>query len=953
MPSQNKISPPFFREPTDELEAYLTYLNNTLRSGPPERFKKAVTDAIKVVNCFRFIKANESFIRYAFNNPDDKTIYTEYPRDKENHVLRDFDNTSFHIFRSEHQDAEAYLTSLKVQTSEFEGAIKIAREYNKLKQLTRKTKYDKKVGCLDERTSAAINYSTLLTSLNGIDIFEDLLSDILQVVETDSQGNLIDEHIQYLIIFDHFKPYFGGRIYSETKKQTLLFQPDSLVEHLAIIRDYRPPTSKIFFKNTAQEALEIIRNENAVVKTMSFSRRDDTNLEFISNQLADPAKVRPCKKLESTVNRTQILDTKTGIWKTRTINGSRGRPKPEDWEFTKKEAVSLLPSNANMELYQQDQHDIGFLFDVRQVYVKEKYVFRYNQATNQRWWLGPADSSRTYQKTESLDSLRQYLRKNQNGHFPVAHTELLVGLSLKALKALIVHNLSNEGLLKGIVASYHLTQKLGCYLPILLFQRSAFPSAYSSKDQLLQIRAAQNNQRLQTDVLPFDLSLQTLEQWVIEGQRLEIIAAIREENSSAESLLKTADAACFTADFIKTLSILQEKHSSLSFLQELVIRKQSAIAIMSSIDSDALSEMGMLLDVAIITGDVNQTKILLNTLDVFYYIFVIRQGLIVFLKEIDPHSWSFFFNRITPEQSQEIIQRSGGYGAILEALMPENLETKFLETTKFLSQNSETLGKVLSQINGQMSFKYRQHLLTIHLAEYPRKILNNAAEFGSLVEKMPEDFCQTFFETPSIAELIRQHVNNGETMGIFLSKITTSKRMEKLFLLLPRVEGFVPNIFKTAENFYQASIASTCFRKLLADTTIMDPLLEEVCASRTERPRFLMRFRESKDLSKIDSKFFDMCLKHPLRSETELAKRTDSEASGEAVSSSSNPAPSGLINNPNTLHNTRPGNTSSSYIEDEDSEWQIALLASIQDNDEEAIFQRVLAASAHEYSHNL
>lgn len=148
------------------------------------------TDALKFVNCLRFIKLNETFIRYAVGHPNDETIYHYYPDDKNKNVIRDFDDTAIHFVRSAPDGkrtatADELINNFANHISEFETAIAVAKDKDRSAGFINALNFDVPIGFFDHKLSAAFNYSKLLkrtTALQLVSEQEDSTTSLLKAI---------------------------------------------------------------------------------------------------------------------------------------------------------------------------------------------------------------------------------------------------------------------------------------------------------------------------------------------------------------------------------------------------------------------------------------------------------------------------------------------------------------------------------------------------------------------------------------------------------------------------------------------------------------------------------------------------------------------------------------------------------------------------------------------------
>lgn len=118
-------------------------------------------DAVKIINCLKFIKINLAFIGYAVENRTDPEIYT-YKTDQAKGIIRDFHNTSMHL--------NAYHTKKDVQSAlenlvqQFEAAIEAMKALGKLEVFARQLQYDRNIGCIEARTARALLFAAVCKS---------------------------------------------------------------------------------------------------------------------------------------------------------------------------------------------------------------------------------------------------------------------------------------------------------------------------------------------------------------------------------------------------------------------------------------------------------------------------------------------------------------------------------------------------------------------------------------------------------------------------------------------------------------------------------------------------------------------------------------------------------------------------------------------------------------------
>jgi ankyrin repeat protein len=139
-----------------------------LRQSPV--LQKAATDALKVVNCLRFIKVNETFINYAFRNIGNSWDTNIYLRedDYKKGVIRDlFDKTAIHIDREKSSDA--LISKWRSNIQQFEHVIKIAQTQGLTTLFVERMQYNEATGCVEQRMESGLLFGAEVESQSTID----------------------------------------------------------------------------------------------------------------------------------------------------------------------------------------------------------------------------------------------------------------------------------------------------------------------------------------------------------------------------------------------------------------------------------------------------------------------------------------------------------------------------------------------------------------------------------------------------------------------------------------------------------------------------------------------------------------------------------------------------------------------------------------------------------------
>lgn len=143
---KNNPNSPEYSLQLQVLNEFLSFITN-LDEKKSVKFKQ---DAIKIVECLKFIKINLNFIGFAITHKKDNRVYT-YSSDKRKGLLRDFNNTAMH-FNAYHSPefAQAALATLVQQ---FESTIQTMRDRKELESFASQLEYDKAIGCIELSTA--------------------------------------------------------------------------------------------------------------------------------------------------------------------------------------------------------------------------------------------------------------------------------------------------------------------------------------------------------------------------------------------------------------------------------------------------------------------------------------------------------------------------------------------------------------------------------------------------------------------------------------------------------------------------------------------------------------------------------------------------------------------------------------------------------------------------------
>ena len=463
------------------LDDYVAYLQ-TPQLGADHA---AAADAHKVIDCLRFIKLNQDFIRYAYAQPQDGAIYRDV-QDRAQHILRDCNGTAFYVVRSVSQ--QQYLDSLNALVSGIERGIRMSREQHKLQTFTQQFRYSQSTGSLEDRTDKPLVYSfSLFESTNVYDL--DALFELFLLEKQDLPvKEALDAARKY------FEPYLNHPC-REGVSAAVLLNWSHILDYMQ--RKFGPVLPS---ESLSDDPLSLIKQETVVAKMFqsSFSIKEPIAWPFLINQLADPNHNRPIPN-----HHKRTMAERANYWNPRTgertnprpLNRLRGQPKqPGDrgYGYTKKTAVTLIPRSGKIKLfYAGETNYLGLMFNLKHCYLKdEKYIWSSNAFTDHRNWLGRDVSREGIAENRSLglEGLKDVLRKTENDSLGPPHNELLIGLSKEALTAIVMTTYDSLATrLNALRFQAYVQVKLNKKLPIVCITQSNSPRIYDAQQQLADI----------------------------------------------------------------------------------------------------------------------------------------------------------------------------------------------------------------------------------------------------------------------------------------------------------------------------------------------------------------------------------------------------------------------------------------------------------------------------------
>jgi ankyrin repeat protein len=256
-------------------------------------------DIIKVINCLIFIKHNPALIAYAVENRKNEEIYTS-KKDMKNRVIRDDHNTAIHI--GAFRNSEEAVQQLNNLIEQFEKAILLMKEKDKLSEFANQINYDKDIGCIEARTEAALRFAACATSAVDFNFLMQQFGN--QITQKDTDIEVSKKAYQYL------DPYLGKLCSYEGKEQII---------DLPLIQNYLADTFCI--SNFYTVDYESFIQEAAISKArmgfyVCFKTRlsAELHLSFIRNELGinfeesmKKASIRYTPKFKATPYRFRLL----------------------------------------------------------------------------------------------------------------------------------------------------------------------------------------------------------------------------------------------------------------------------------------------------------------------------------------------------------------------------------------------------------------------------------------------------------------------------------------------------------------------------------------------------------------------------------------------------------------------------------------------------------------------
>lgn len=258
-----------------------------------------------------------------------------------------------------------------------------------------------------------------------------------------------------------------------------------------------PNTEDFLEEVTVNTVLQVLKENNALAKTICSPVNDNRSWEELLPQLSDPQHVRPFKEVdEEQVDRARAYHPGKNIWETKQTKEKRGQPK--ETIYTKKTSVTLLPTDGKIHLFKPTdpryQDDIALLFNLQDCDHKdEKYVFLRNVNSNKRWWLkrrNVAESAQVTVPGTTLSNLRNYLSESRSNNIIPEADEILLGVSRKSLIGVAATKNDLFSRLNALAKQNLIKTRLNKIVPVFILTPQNGITVYSEDQQISDARLA-------------------------------------------------------------------------------------------------------------------------------------------------------------------------------------------------------------------------------------------------------------------------------------------------------------------------------------------------------------------------------------------------------------------------------------------------------------------------------
>lgn len=517
------MAPPKIHPATDQHTVDLRILNRLAEAVASCPDPQIASDGKKIVDCFKFIKANEDFITYAIekkatqDSSDDSAIYV-HSHDKAAGVLRDTNDTSFHFYSAADIPKEYRWPTLLKFVEDFEHAASYALEQGNsiLQEFITRFKYEQTTGCLDNRIDRSMQYIRRIrertTSGKAIDDLDDIFTELSRRIPP--YDNPLETYRAY---FEYFadRSLFGEAASYRGKSE--LVTPTTLETYLSEILSLQvaapqPPVAidSSHKGNDYAYALRLVTSGNALIKNLislhKKEENEDKHWPFYLKQFNNPKKERPPSNFALYTDRTQTLNPQTGELEDRKLAPTRGAEK--DTPFIKKTSTTLLPRDGRIERFTwNDPSDpeqyVAFLFDIRLCRDLDnahadtyKYVFAKNAGTNSRPYY--KDGVQHHASLKSLARKLSVLRQeNDTQRFEkkavTTHNEILARPCRNAIAGIVATSNTPLARLNAIYRKLLVNKHLGLDVPILIITPTYGVQEYTIEMQLNDLLAAKES----------------------------------------------------------------------------------------------------------------------------------------------------------------------------------------------------------------------------------------------------------------------------------------------------------------------------------------------------------------------------------------------------------------------------------------------------------------------------
>jgi len=517
------MAPPKINPNTSQHNIDLTVLNKLAQVVTSCADPQVAMDGEKIIECFKFIKVNETFITYAIekksknDQSDDGSIYV-YPHDRAAGVLRDTKNTSFHFYSAADIPKEYRWPTLLKFVEEFESAASYALEQGGdiQKEFIMRFKYEQTTGCLDNRVDRSVQYIRRIreraASGKAVDDLDAIFTELSRRIP--SYDNPLETYRAYF-------EYFADRsLFGETasyRGRSELITPTTIETYLSEVLSLQvavpqpPAASDLSHKgNDYAYALRLITSLKALFKNVTSlhqkGEKQDPNWPFYLEQLFDPENKRPpSSQYAAYKDRSQTFNPQTGKLEVRDLQ-LRERGAKKDTPFIKKTSTTLLPRDGRIESFTRQGYDptqyVALLFDIRLCRDLDdlhadtyKYVFEKNADTNSRSYY--KDGIAYHAELKSIARRLSVLRKEIDTQRFVkkavtAHNEILARPCRNAIIGIAATNDNLLTLLNAIYRKALVNRYLGLNVPILIITPTYGVKEYPFKEQLGALLAAES-----------------------------------------------------------------------------------------------------------------------------------------------------------------------------------------------------------------------------------------------------------------------------------------------------------------------------------------------------------------------------------------------------------------------------------------------------------------------------